>query len=131
MKKPGLYILLFITGVLAAFVIGMFTGRSTGRSPVDISILQPDTIAPQDTQEQVEIPETTSAGITADGKVNINLASMEELMTLPGIGETYAMQIIRYRETHGSFSNVDDLKNIAGIGDKRLDSIRDLIVTGG
>lgn len=131
MKKPGLYILLFITGVLAAFVLGIFTGRSTGRSPVDISILQPDTIAPQDTQEQVEIPETTSAGITADGKVNINLASMEELMTLPGIGETYAMQIIRYRETHGSFSNVDDLKNIAGIGDKRLDAIRDLIVTGG
>jgi len=131
MKKPGLYILLFITGVLASFVLGIFIGRSTGRIPVNISVLQPETGAIQNTQDQAEIPETTSAGITADGKVNINLATLEELMTLPGIGETYAKQIIRYRETHGSFSSADDLKNIAGIGDKRLDAIRDLIVTGG
>lgn len=130
MKKPGLYILLFVTGVLAAFVLGIFTGRNTGRSPVDISILKPEETTVHTTQ-QTDVPSTTSAGITSDGKVNINLATLEELMTLPGIGETYAKQIIRYRETHGSFSSADDLKKIAGIGDKRLDAIRDLIVTGG
>lgn len=50
-----------------------------------------------------------------DGLVNINTADSDELMTLPGIGESRAQDIISYRETHGSFRTKEELKNVPGI----------------
>ncbi|MDR0943561.1 MAG: helix-hairpin-helix domain-containing protein [Ruminococcus sp.] len=51
-----------------------------------------------------------------DKKVNLNTASMDELMTFDGVGEVLAGRIIEYRETFG-FRSVEDLKNVDGIGD--------------
>ena len=48
-------------------------------------------------------------------KVNINTASKEELMTLPGIGETKAKAILAYRKEHGPFSSLEELKEVEGI----------------
>lgn len=67
-------------------------------------------------------------GQTDDGKVNINTASVEELMTLSGIGETRAKDIIAYRNAHGSFSLPEDLKNVSGIGDSTYNKIADAII---
>lgn len=73
------------------------------------------------------------AGITEkdndkDGKVNLNNASKEELMTLPGIGEARALAILSYRQENGGFSTVDELKQIAGIKDGIFSRIKDYIV---
>lgn len=61
------------------------------------------------------------------GKISINKASLEELMTLPGIGEKTAQKIIEYRESYGSFWNIEDIKNVKGIGDKKFEKLKDYI----
>ncbi len=60
-------------------------------------------------------------------KININTASVKELCTLKGIGETIAGRIVKYREEHGKFISVEDLLGVNGIGEKKLDSIKDFI----
>ena len=62
-----------------------------------------------------------------DDKVDINTASKEELMTLPGIGESKASAIVDYREKGGPFSDIEDIKKVNGIGEKLFDRIKDLI----
>ncbi|MEE0546719.1 MAG: helix-hairpin-helix domain-containing protein, partial [Peptococcaceae bacterium] len=50
--------------------------------------------------------------------VNINTASLEELETLPSIGEVRAQAIITYRETNGGFRTIEELQEVSGIGEK-------------
>ncbi len=62
------------------------------------------------------------------GKLNINLATREELMTLPGIGETKADAILEYRDSHGSFTSIEELMNIAGIKEGVFNKIEEYIM---
>nr|WP_245823447.1 helix-hairpin-helix domain-containing protein [Metabacillus halosaccharovorans] len=60
-------------------------------------------------------------------KVNINLATSEELQTLTGIGPSKAESIISYREEHGPFTKIEDLLEVTGIGDKSFEKLREEI----
>ena len=60
-------------------------------------------------------------------KVSINNASKEELMNLSGIGESKAEAIISYRNENGDFQNIEDIKNVSGIGDALFEKIKDNI----
>ena len=64
---------------------------------------------------------------TTSGKVNLNLASKEELMTLPGVGASKAESILRYREEHGRFQKIEDIMEISGIKEGLFEQIKDLI----
>ena len=59
--------------------------------------------------------------------ININTATVEDFMKLSGIGETKAKSIIEYRNSIGSFSKVEDIKNVTGIGDSIFDKIKDYL----
>jgi competence protein ComEA len=64
------------------------------------------------------------------GSININTASKELLMTLPGIGETTADRIVQYRKDHGPFTTLEDLMNVKGIGKKKFARIAASCTTG-
>lgn len=68
---------------------------------------------------------------TDDPPVNINTANLQQLMTLPGIGEVLAQRILDYREEHGPFQSPGELLNVSGIGETKLQEILDHITTGG
>ena len=55
--------------------------------------------------------------------INLNTAPKEELMKLPGIGETTAERIVQYRRDHGPFSTLEDVMNVKGIGKKKFERI--------
>lgn len=71
-----------------------------------------------------EVPEIESV---EDTRVNINTASKEELMTLPGIGESKAESVIQYREEHGEFKEVEELTSIPGIKSGVFEKIKELV----
>ena len=71
--------------------------------------------------------EATGEKNAADAKVNLNTAGKEELMTLPGIGESKAESIISYRESSGGFKSIEDIMLIEGIKEGVFKKIRDKI----
>ncbi len=71
--------------------------------------------------------EEESDNNTISDKININTASLLDLQTLPGIGESKAKAIIEYRDNEGSFSSIEDIKNVSGIGDSLYEKIKEYI----
>lgn len=67
------------------------------------------------------------ASETGNSKVNLNTAAKEELMTLRGIGEAKADDIIRYRESHGGFKTIEDIMKISGIKEAAFQKIKENI----
>lgn len=84
---------------------------------------------PLEDAQQVRVPVQGEAAVAASeetgGKVNLNKADKEQLMTLSGIGESKAEAILRYREKAGGFRSVEELMNVEGIKEGTYNKIKD------
>lgn len=80
-----------------------------------------------------EAPAQSSAGASggtagaSNGKVNLNLADLAMLQTLPRVGPALAARILQWREANGRFRSVEDLMSVSGIGDKTFAGLRELV----
>ena len=84
-------------------------------------------------EEIIVVEEKAGDNIIIEGnkskeeKININKAAQTEIETLPGIGPSTAIKIITYRNEHGKFKNIEDIKNVSGIGDSKFENIKEYI----
>jgi competence protein ComEA len=83
---------------------------------------------PDEEQGFVVVSDGTPSPLAEDGLVDINNASLEELDSLPGIGQTTAQGIIDYRDENGPFARIEDIVNVPGIGSATYEEIKDRIM---
>ena len=84
---------------------------------------------PSGTSQDGELSQQSGSVIdaTCGGLIDLNLASVSQLDTLPGIGPVRANDIVAHRETNGSFVSVEEITEVSGIGPTTLEKIRDLV----
>jgi len=81
-------------------------------------------------EERIYVPivgEEVRVDDEKDARININKASKEELMTLPGVGESRAESIIKYREQQGVFQSIEEIMQVSGIKEGLFEKIKDFI----
>ncbi|MFC5591079.1 helix-hairpin-helix domain-containing protein [Sporosarcina soli] len=81
-------------------------------------------------EEPIDIVQTATVGTSAGqngGRVNINTANEQELMTIPGVGPAKATAIIQYRTDHGLFKTPESLMEVSGIGQKTFEKLESQI----
>ena len=126
MKKGNFSLITLLTCTFMACILGFYLGRNSFKDDIPVSI-----VSDPPSLSTYSIGFYSPSNKNEDMSININTAALEELMELPGIGETYAKRIIDYRNEHGNFVIVEDLLNVKGIGKKRLEAILDMITVGG
>ncbi len=86
-------------------------------------IVVPRRGVPGTTQPAASSGSSTASGTTA-GPISLSSATADDLQTLDGIGPKLAARIIEWRDAHGGFRSVEDLTDVPGIGDARMEALR-------
>jgi competence protein ComEA len=142
-KKHELYLISFALILMAVMLlynvfstpemnsIKIVNNETTSSSEKDISksaidVTQAETKVTEKMQNHTHV--TSKKNEEPQNKIiNINTATVEELMTLTGIGQVKAEAIVKYRIENGKYDNIEDLLNVKGIGEKTLQKIKDSV----
>jgi competence protein ComEA len=123
-------IIAFVSGLLIKFLRGDVVNEATSNK-FDYSVFDSEF-----EKRSAEIERYVKVSKDADSvtdastfKVNINTATKEELMKLPGIGEQTAERIIQHRKLYGDFKRIEDIMNVKGIGQKKFEKIKRYLKT--
>jgi len=127
----------FCRATVASGNITVLTERAAPAQ--ELALTSPELEQPEQTEEQsgqaepeqleTEQPEDTVP--SPDAPLDLNAAGVDELTALPGIGPAIAERIVAYRAETGPFTSVEELTEVKGIGEKKLEEIRDLVFVGG
>lgn len=128
-------VLFLIIGSLLPFIFGIAHTQDTVVEYVPVKYTITSTTTNSGTSSETttasEKKTTASANTTKKDKtnetqviqkINLNTATIEDLMTIKGIGETYARRIIEFRDSIGGFTHMEQLKEIEGIGEGRYNA---------
>lgn len=126
--KKGQIILISIWAMLICILFGVFIGRNFPGKYIQLEQDKASPAAQTISAEILPVEETVSSN---DGKIDLNTATLTQLMDLPGIGEVLAGRILDYRNTEGPFTSIEDLINVEGIGVKKLEQITPFVRIGG
>jgi competence protein ComEA len=126
-RKPGLY--RFPSSSRVADAVARAGGAKRG---ADLALV--NLAAPLADGTQVVVPVKApqggapagGSGSAPAGPVHLNVATLEQLDALPGVGPVTAQKILDYRQKHGAFSSLDELDAIPGIGPARIEQLRDV-----
>ena len=131
-RRPGLYRL--TSGARVASAIDRAGGASRHADLTKVNLA-----ARIEDGQQILVPElgaapaaagtgaTSGAGGSAGAKVSLASATAEQLDALDGIGPTLAKRIVEYRDAHGGFRSVGQLRDVEGIGEKRFEALREAV----
>lgn len=126
--KPGVYALAEGSRIFQAVELaGGVTESADTRSLNQAEVLTDGQMVYVMNCEEAAAQEPQQDGQKEDGRVNLNTATQEELMTLPGIGAAKAESILAWREENGSFTQIEDLMKIEGIKDGVFSKIKDSV----
>jgi competence protein ComEA len=129
-RRPGLYKLPSGSRVQAAVIAA---GGATRKAQLDAVNLA----APIADGEQIVVPgsgaggaaaASSPAGSSPSAPLDLNSATLEQLVALPGIGPVTAQKILDYRQQHGAFHSVSELEGVPGIGPAHLAQLKGLVI---
>ena len=131
-RRPGVYTLPTESRLLRLVEAAGGLSVSADPAAINLAAVLADGLhvhVPEKGEEYSRVPDSRNS--SAIGKpIDINRASVEELMTLKGVGPVLAGNIVEYRLKIGRFHSVEDLMRVKGIGRKKLEDLQDFVIIG-
>lgn len=135
-QKPRWNWVITLAAVFLAFCLGFGVARWTQHTD-GVTVRTARSVPAQTESALPSVPaassptekptEAATQPPTEPGPLDLNHATAQELTTLPGIGEVLAQRIVDYREAHGPFRSVEELIAVEGIGEGKLEKLRELV----